>query len=175
MKKHLLAFSLVAVVIATFLVGCGSDSGPGGCSGTTQFVGTDTGYHRVYLNGADVHALVPDIQDTMTVTSTSTTTITLHDNALQRDLFGTLDPSNCNKVILDSVIFGAGDTLVINSATLGRVTIYNIRAGGSGTISGSTVATSIKIKKGNTNIGPSPVDLRSLTNVELKGNFKVVP
>jgi hypothetical protein len=168
MKKHFLAFSLVAVVIATFLAGCGDDAT--GCTpDATIFEGTDTGSHKVYVNG--IYGIVPDISDTLTGTATSSTTVDIYDNALKQTLKGTIDAVNCNKITLDSLIYGPGDTLVINSSTLGVVKIYNIRAGGTGTISGTTVTTSIKIKKGNTNLGILP----SLTNVELKGTFKVLP
>ncbi len=169
MKKQLLAFSLVAVVLASFLAGCGDDDGGGGgCSGVSQFEGTDTGSHKVYVNG--IYGIVPDIQDTLTGTATSETTIDIYDNALKQTLKGTLDASNCNKINLDSLIYGPGDTLVIESETLGTVKIYNIRAGGTGTVSGNTITTLIKIKKGNTNL---PI-LPSLSNVELRGTFKKI-
>ena len=167
MKKHFLAFSLVAVVLATFLVGCGDETNGGCTPNASIFNGTDTGSHKVYVNG--IYGIVPDIQDTLTGTATSDTRVEIYDNALKQTLYGTIDAANCSKIILDSLIYGPGDTLVINSATLGVVKIYNIRAGGTGTISGSTVTTSIKIKKGNTNLGILP----TLTNVELKGTFLV--
>lgn len=169
MKKQLLAFSLVAVVLASFLAGCGDDDGGGGgCSGVSQFVGTDTGSHKVYVNG--IYGIVPDISDTLVGTATGETTIDIYDYALKETLKGTLDASNCNKIILDSLIYGPGDTLVIESSTLGTVKIYNIRAGGTGSVSGNTITTSIKIKKGNTNLSILP----TLSNVELKGTFKKI-
>lgn len=170
MKKQLLAFSLVAVVLASFLAGCGDDNGGGGSCDVTAYVGTDTGSHKIFVNGIPGSTLgLGDIQDTLTISEISSTSINIYANSLSLNLTGNINP-NCS-ITMDSVIFGAGDTIYIASATFGQVKIYNVRAGGSGSQSGNTVSTSIKIKKGNTNLALLP----NLQNVELKGTFKRVP
>ena len=171
MKKQLLAFSLVAVVLASFLAGCGDDDGGGGGScEASAYVGTDTGSHKIFVNGIPGSTLgLGDIQDTLTITDLGSNKVNIFANSLSLNLPGTLN-ANCS-VTLDSVIFEPGDTIFINSATFGQVKIFNVRAGGSGSQSGNTVSTSIKIKKGNTNLALLP----NLQNVELKGTFKGVP
>ena len=68
------------------------------------------------------------------------------------------------------------DTLVINSTTLGRVTIYDIRAGGTGSITSTGVTTKITIAKGHTNI-TSPINLTNLNGLglNLQGTFLKLP
>lgn len=171
MKKSIfLTFVLAAGFAATFLTGCGDDSAVSGCIDVT---GTDTGSHKVYIGS--IAAPLSPIQDTLTA-SVSGSNVTIESKALGRDLTGTIDASDCNKVNLDSVIFVPGDTLFINSTTLGLVKIWGIRGGGSGTINSAGVNTSITISKGATNI-TSPINLTNLNGLglNLKGTFKKIP
>lgn len=167
MKIKLLIFSFIALVIASFSVGCGSDP----VDGCVNLDGRrDTGDHVVWL-GPINPGLAP-IDDTLDAT-VSGDVVSINSKALGRVITGTIDPTDCNKVKLDSVIFPVGDTLIIESTTFGIVKIYEIRAGGTGTLSNTGVTTSIKIAKGKTNIYSPPIDLRDLNgrNLELKGKF----
>lgn len=150
-----------------------------GCTGSATFtVGTcysingktDTGAHKIYI-GSLLAPLDP-IRDTLSAT-VSGSTATIHSRTLNRNLTGTVD---CNSLTLDSLIFAPGDTLVINSSSLGRVKMYNIRAGGTGTITSTGLSTKITIVKGNTNI-TSPINLTNLNGLglNLQGTFLHLP
>jgi hypothetical protein len=168
-SKFFFAFAVVSVFAAVLVSSCSKDSTTtttnNGCINVNGNV--DTGIHRIFgANGTlDLSGLVPDIRDTLSATVTGND-IEIFDNALNQNLTGTL---NCNDIVLDSVLFGPNDTLVINSATLGRVTIWGVRAGGQGSIAtDGTVSTTIKIKKGTTNLAILP----DLGGIWLKGTFK---
>lgn len=173
MKKSIfLTFVLAVGFAATFLTtSCGDDAATADCY---SFAVTDTGGHSVWLG--PVKAPLNLIHDSL-VGTVSGSTVTISSQALGRDLTGTIDASDCNKVTLDSVRFPVGDTLKI-ATTLpipgGFVKIWGIRAGGSGTINSSgAVSTSIKIASGNTNL-TAPLDLSTITpgmKLELKGSF----
>jgi hypothetical protein len=170
MKIKLLIFSFVALIIASFSVGCGEDA----VDGCVDLNGRrDTGAHVVWL-GAINPGLTP-INDTLDATA-SGDELRIASKALGRILTASVDPADCNKILFDSVIFATDDTLRIESSTLpvpgGIVKIWNIRGGGSGTVTETGVTTSIKIAKGNTNI-TAPVNLSNLAglNLELKGKF----
>lgn len=169
-SKLLFAFAVVAAFAAVIVSGC-SKSSSTTTTGCYSIDGvTDTGAHKIYIGS--LAAPLDPISDTLTAT-VSGSTATIYSNALKRNLTGTV---NCNAVTLDSVIFAPGDTLVINSTTLGRVTIFNIRAGGTGTITSTGVTTKITIVKGNTNI-TSPINLTNLNGLglNLQGTFLKLP
>ncbi len=179
MKFKLLIFSFIAMVIASFSVGCGKSDSVNEC---TDFPRNDTGAHAVYINGIppglNIHDSLQSSQSGLTLTITSL--------ALGRNLIGHQDSIDCNKIAMDSLIIGDGptDTLKIPTTSLpipgGFVKIWNVRAGGTGTVTPTGVTTSIKIKRGETNINVGPpgfpitLDLRDLSgkNLELKGSFK---
>jgi hypothetical protein len=149
-----------------------------GCTGASLFtinscsvsgiLGIDTGIHRFFgANGTlDLSGLVPDLRDTLNITQVTSTKLSILSNALNQTINANL--LSCNNYVLDSIIFGATDTLIINSATLGRVAIWNVRAGGDMTImSANSLNTTIKIKKGTTNLAILP----DLGGIWFKGTF----
>ncbi|MCC6584073.1 MAG: hypothetical protein IT271_10240 [Chitinophagales bacterium] len=170
-KSILLTFVLAAGFVATFLTGCGD----GGTDGPTCFsiAGRDTGAHVVYIDALNP-GLTP-ISDTLDAT-VSGSNVSIFSTALGRTLTGTISASNCNSIALDSVIFAEGDTLKISSSTLpvpgGVVKIWNIRGGGTGTITSTGATTRINIAKGNTNI-TAPINLSNLAGLKLnlRGTF----
>lgn len=176
-KSILLTFVLAAGFVATFLTGCGSDGGSTNPNCNT-IAGRDTGSHIVFIDALNP-GLSP-ISDTLDA-SVSGSTVSIASKALGRTLTGTASASDCNTINLDSVIFSIGDTLRIPTTTLpvpgGVVKIWNIRAGGTGTITSNGANTKINIAKGNTNIGPTPLDLRNLSGLKLnlRGTFLKLP
>ena len=175
MKKLLLTFVFAAFLVATFLTGCTSD--PTGGPTCYSIAGRDTGDHVVFIDALNP-GLTP-IRDTLDAT-VSGSSVNIYSTALGRNLTGTISSSDCNAIALDSVIFSAGDTLKIETTTLpvpgGVVKIWNIRAGGTGTITSTGATTRINIAKGNTNIS-SPINLTNLTGLKLnlRGSFLKVP
>ncbi len=90
--------------------------------------------------------------------------------------FANLNAQKIAHVNLDSLILGAGDTIRIPSgiAPNGTLKIYDLRAGGTGTLDCKTLTTSLKVKAGKTNLGAiGPFDLSNLAtlNLELRGTF----
>lgn len=171
MKKTLLSFTIAAGIAATLLSGCGKDP----VNTAFDYNGSYKGAHRVNINNLDVSALVDPIQDTLRVTKTpGNPNISVYSAVIGRTLTGTLDTVS-GIATLDSLIFDPTDTLKIASTTVaGGVRIWGVRAGGSGKITTAGVlTTSIKIKKGFSNINIAGFDLTNLStaNLELKGTF----
>jgi hypothetical protein len=173
MKKSILLFVIGATTLAAGLVGCKTKE----CENPTGFSGTFNGTHKVFIGAADLAALnlVTPIADVI-VGSVSGTTVTIGSDILPIDLTGTISASNSNIVNLDSLILGAGDTIRIPSgiAPNGTLKIYDLRAGGTGTLDCKTLTTSLKVKAGKTNLGAiGPFDLSNLAtlNLELRGTF----
>ncbi len=168
-SKLLFGFAVVAAFAAVLVSGCSSsDSTPtNNCISINGNI--DTGFHTVYANTLALP--LSGIEDTLTAT-VSGSSATVVSNALGFSLTGTV---NCNSVALDSVIFGPNDTLrVASQLVAGGVKIWNVRAGGTATITSTGVSTVINVVKGNTNIS-SPIDLTNITpslGLNLKGNFK---
>lgn len=173
MKKTLLSFTIAAGIAATLLSGCGKDP----VNTAFDYNGSYKGAHRVNLNGNDVSTIVTPIDDTLTVVRPyGSTSLNVRSAVIGRTLTGSLDTIS-GVATLDSLIFSPTDTLKIASTTIsGGVKIWGVRAVGSGSINKSTgvLTTSIKIKKGFSNIQIGPFDLRDLstTTLELKGSFK---
>lgn len=167
-RNFVLSFVLAAMFAATFMTSCNSDKKGPTCY---SVAGTDTGAHAIFL-GTINPGLAP-IRDTL-VASVSGSNVTIHSAAMGRNLTGTINASDCNKIDLDSVIFGPLDSLKIPSTIVpsGYVVIKNIRAGGTGMITATGATTQINIAKGNTNI-TSPVNLTNLNGLglNLKGTF----
>ncbi len=168
MKIKFMSFTFAAATAAVLLSGCGDDKETVCPTIAGEYVGT----HKVYLGALDASTLgVTPIEDTLSADNAAgATDIELFTAVINMALTG---KANCNTVALDSVIFGPNDSLVIPSATFGQVIIKEVRAGGSGTINGNKLTTSLKIKKGKTNIKTDLIDLRDLSgrNLELKGSF----
>lgn len=169
MKKTLLLTSIVAFFAATFLTsGCKTETKGPTCN---SVVGRDTGAHTVFIDALNP-GLAP-IRDTLDAT-VSGSAVTIHSTALGRNITGTIKSDDCNTIALDSVIFNAGDTLVIPSTLVpsGFVKIWGIRGGGTGTISATGAKTQINIAKGSTNI-TSPINLTNLAGLKLnlRGTF----
>ncbi len=168
MKIKFMSFTFAAATAAVLLSGCGDDKETVCPTIAGEYVGT----HKVYLGALDASTLgVTPIEDTLSADNAAgATDIELFTAVINMDLTG---KANCNTVALDSVIFGPNDSLVIPSETFGQVIIKEVRAGGSGTINGNKLTTSLKIKKGKTNIKTDLIDLRDLSgkNLELKGSF----
>ena len=173
MKKSILLFVIGATTLAAGLVGCKTKE----CENPTGFSGTFHGTHKVFIGTADLAALnlVTPIADVI-VGSVSGSNVTIGSDILPIDLTGTISASNSNIVNLDSLILGAGDTIRIPSgiAPNGTLKIYDLRAGGTGTLDCKTLTTSLKVKAGKTNLGAiGPFDLSNLAtlNLELRGTF----
>lgn len=173
-KSILLMFVMAAGFVATFLTGCG-DGGEGPTC--YSIAGRDTGAHIVFIDALNP-GLTP-ISDTLDAVVTGSE-VEISSKALGRTLTGTISASDCNSIVLDSVIFVEGDTLKIASSTLpvpgGVVKIWNIRGGGTGTVTSTGATTRINIAKGNTNI-TDPINLSNLSGLKLnlRGTFKKLP
>lgn len=172
-KSILLTFVLAAAFVATFLTGCGSDPAP-----TCYTVsGRDTGVHVIYLNGV-TNAALPQIRDTLDAVVISGDSVVIASKALGQSITGKIDPNDCNKIILDSLILT--NTLKFPTTSLpglDTVRISNVRAGGTGTITAAGATTVINIAKGNTNIIIGPFNLTNLAGLgfSLRGNFLKLP
>lgn len=172
-KSILLTFVFAAFVVATFLTGCGKTSSPT-CYTVT---GRDTGVHVIYLNGV-TNAALPQIRDTLDAVVVSGNTVSIASKALGQTITGKIDASDCNKIILDSLILT--NTLKFPTTSLpgvDTVRISNVRAGGTGTITASGATTVINIAKGNTNIIIGPFNLTNLAGLgfSLRGSFLRLP
>jgi len=156
MKRKFSLLAFVAVVAAFFAVSCGTDNNGDNCPGENGYVGTFKGNHSVLS--------IYNIADTITVTNPTAgdSKVYITSKALGRSFNGTIDASNCSKVILDSVI--------IDSAAISTVTLKNIRAGGYGTISSdkTTLTTKITIKSGTATLGSSNIPIAGQS---LNGTF----
>lgn len=172
-KSILLTFVLAAAISATLLTGCGKDSATNNTSNCTSFAVKDTGAHKIYLGS--LPAPLSPIHDSL-VGSVDGNKVTISSSALGRNITGTINSTDCNKVDLDPIIFAADDSLKIATSLPGLggfVIIKNIQATGSGTInSAGEVTTIINISKGSTNI-TSPINLTNLAGLglNLKGSF----
>ncbi len=167
-KSILLTFVMAAVVTSTLLTGCGKDSVKG--ETCFEYIGTDTGYHKIFLGA--LPAPLDPIRDTLTVTKTGDK-IYVKSAILNASLTGKADVSNCNKILLDSFI--SIDTIFIPSETFGQVKIWNVRAGGTGTVTATGVTTSLIVAKGRTNIGVLGLDNLDGKRLELSGKFLRLP
>ncbi len=151
MKRKFSLLAFVAVVAAFFAISCGDDT-TDSCPGEEGFVGTFKGNHSILS--------IYNISDTLTVTNPTAddSKVAINSKALGRNFNGTIDASNCNKVILDSIL--------IDSAAISTVTLKNIRAGGYGIINSdkTTITTKITIKSGTATLGSTniPVSGQSL-------------
>lgn len=170
-KSILLSFVFAAIVSTTLLTGCGKDSTP--TNTCYSFAITDTGAHKIYLGA--IPAPLSPIHDSL-VGSVVGNKVTISSSALGRNITGTINSSDCNKIDLDPIIFAATDSLKIETSLPGLggfVIIKNIRATGSGTINSTGgVTTVINISQGNTNV-TTPINLTNLAglNLNLKGSF----
>ena len=174
MKKSILLFVIGATTLAAGLVGCKTKE----CENPTGFSGTFNGTHRVFIGIADLADLgiVDPIADVIQGTVTGSD-VNISSDLLPRDLEGTISASNSNLVNLDSLILEVGDTIFIPSNTVpgGSLKIWDLRAGGTGTLDCKTINTSLKVKKGRTNydlevLGKNLNNLEGLT-LELRGSF----
>lgn len=150
-----------------------------GCTGSNVFEitgcnssnmnGVDTGYHSVYIGS--IKAPFNDLRDSLIV-SHSGNNVDIVSQQLGRVISGMISASNCNSIALDSMIFSNGDTVRIQSSALGIIKMWNIRAGGTATITSNGLNTIINIAKGNTNI-VSPINLSNLAglNMNFRGTF----
>jgi len=177
MKKTLFAFTLAAGFAATLLTGCGPDETGTTCS-PDGFKGTFNGAHKVWIGSADLAALniIPAIDDQLS-SNVVGDSINISSELLPISLTGTISASNANLINLDSLILGPGDTIRIPSGVApdSVLKIYDLRAGGTGTLDCNKVTTSLKVRSGKTNltIAFGSFNLSNLTglNLELKGSF----
>ena len=178
-SKLLFTFAVVAAFAAVILSGCSTTTTT--TSNCIDYTGTDTGQHNILING--IPNLVPPIRDTLNITNGIGGAVDIYSHALGTTLFGTKDASDCNKVLLDSLIYLPTDTLRIHSENAlfasigGNIKIFGIRAGGVGSVSTSGVTTQLKIKTGKTNVdalGGLLLDL-SGKNLVLNGVFLKIP
>ena len=174
MKKTFLNFTVIAGIAATLLSGCGDNAKNCNPDG---FKGTFNGSHKVKIGSADLAALgvVDPITDVL-VSSVSGSQVTISSDLLPINLTGTINASNSNLLNLDSLILGSGDTIRIPSGIAPNDTlkIWDLRAGGTGTLDCNTVNTSLKVNSGKTNLGAiGSFNLANLNNLnlELAGSF----
>ena len=172
MKKTLLfAFVLAAGFVATFMSGCTSESGP-----TCHSInGLDTGKHVVYLGNLPLDLI--SIGDSLDV-SVNGTNITISSKALGQSLPGKVDPTDCNKIILDTIFIGSGASDTIKIPTTlpgigGFVKIWSVEATGYGIVTPTGSTTRINIKKGRTNVKIGEIDITNIDNrdLNLRGTF----
>lgn len=173
MKFKLLIFSFIAIVIASFSVGCGTD-GPT-CFSINNV--RDTGVHKIYLNGV-TNDILPKINDTLDAVVIDGDSVRITSKALGQTITGKLDPLDCNRIILDSVIIprlAFDDTNDLIPAD--SIIITNIRAGGTGTITETGATTTITVAVGNTNIVIGIFDFSNIggRDFSLRGDFKKLP
>lgn len=138
-----------------------------------NFNGNYKGQHQIFL-GTINPGLAPLI-DTLNINSAlGSSNINLYSRLLGRNLSGTVNPTT-GDIQLDSVIFSPYDTLRFPSTIVpsGIVKIWNVRAGGNGTITATDANTLLNIAKGNSNI-TSPINLTNLAGIglNLKGSFQ---
>lgn len=180
MKKTLFLSAFVAFFAATFLTtGCTDDKKSPTCY---KAAGLDTGAHTIFVGGNPL-SILPLIHDSLTVVSVTSDSITIKSLSLGgKTLTGKLDKNNCNNIILDSLIIGSGPTDTIKIPTTlplpgGAVKIWNVRAGGSGTLTAKGATTTLNIAKAKTNITVAGFDLTTIPSppliptLSLKGTF----
>ena len=156
MKKHFLAFSLFAVVIAAFLVGCGSDTVVSLCDDTLH-VGEDTGHHTIPV----VNLALTDTID-VTAGAASDGKVSIFDHRLNANFVGDLKTGDCNKVTLETIT--SPDFVISDSSH-----VTNLEANGTAVINGDVITTSIVVKKG-------VMHTTSVSIIALDGfNFASVP
>lgn len=177
MKKTLLSFTFAAGIAITLLSSCGKES-TSTCN-PDGFKGTFNGNHKVKIglaNLADLNIIEP-IEDQIIGTVVGDS-VNITSDLLPIALTGTINASNPNLVNLDSVILGLGDTIRIPSGVApdSVLKIWDLRAGGTGTLDCNTINTSLKVKTGKTNltIAFGTFNLSNLNNLglELSGSFK---
>lgn len=156
MKKIFFSFAIVASFAAMFLSGCtkptvediactpNEDTIVGGYNGEFSILG----FYK--------------FDDSLTISNpiAGDRKISIRSEKLNTSLTGTYDTKNCNKVILD--------TMRISSQMIETVTLSNIVAVGSGTISGNSVSVIINIKSGSASVGGANLEIDGET---LKGTF----
>jgi hypothetical protein len=180
MKKTLFLTSVLAAFsVATFFTtGCSEKKTNGPTCNTVA--GTDTGAHVIYIGG-NTNDLLPKVQDSIIAVSVTKDSVTITSKALgNKMLTGKLDPNDCNKILLDSLYVGSGPSDTIKIPTTlplpgGYVKIWNVRAGGTGTLTANGATTVLNIAKGKTNIVVGPLDFTtipmSLGQLSLRGTF----
>lgn len=184
MKFKLLIFSFIAMVIASFSVGCGKTETGSDCSLTAGINISDTGAHDIYANDIKLQTILADlkpIRDSLSVKVIGDS-VSIFSKVLNIYMPGKIDPTDCNKVILDSVIIdGAALAFETELAGIDSVRISNVKAGGSGTLTATGATTRINIIKANTNILiGAPGGFGDLQNIEgkginLRGTFLKIP
>lgn len=169
MKIKFMSFTFAAATAAVLLSGCGDDNEAVCPTIAGEYVGT----HKIFLKGIDATVFkVTPIEDILTANNAAgATEIELFSAAINN--MRLTGKANCNTVALDSVIFEPTDTLRVPSEAFGEVIITDIKAGGTGTINGNKLTTTLKIKEGKTNIKNDLIDLRDLKGqqLELRGTF----
>lgn len=144
-----------------------------GCN-SSNFNGRDTGSHTLFINELNASSLGfgQISSDTLDV-SKSGNTANLTSKFFNRTITGVFSSSNCNLITLDSIIFSASDTIKILIPTLplpGSIwKLYNLRMGGTATVTTTGFTTRINIANGKTNMS-APLDLSNLAG--LKMNFR---
>jgi hypothetical protein len=181
MKFKLLIFSFIAMVIASFSVGCGKSDSSANCF---DVVATDTGAHSIFLGSGDLSSAgLEPIRDCLVVSKVNTDSIRIYSKVLDTTITGKIDPTDCNRIILDSLIItGNALSFATTSTVLGidTVKISKVRAGGYGEITATGAKTYITIAKGTTNI-TTPINLTDLGNllggakIGLRGTFLKIP
>ncbi|MDB5226113.1 MAG: hypothetical protein JWN78_306 [Bacteroidota bacterium] len=175
-SKLLFSFAVVAAFAVVMFSGCSKSSTTNNNNnGCFDFAtASDTGQHTVYAG--TVALPLSKIHDSLTA-AVSGTTVTIHTQALNRNLTGTINASDCNQIDLDSIIFGVNDSLLIPTTLSGLggfVRIKNVRAGGTGKIDANgVITTKINVVSGTTNIS-TPIDLTNITpaiGLNLQGTF----
>lgn len=174
-SKLLFSFAVVAAFAVVMFSGCSKSSDTNTNDGCFDFAtASDTGQHTVYAGS--VALPLSKIHDSL-YANVSGTTVTVHTQALDRNLVGHINSSDCNQIDLDSVIFGDLDTLRIPTTLPGLggfVKIWGVRAGGTGKIDANGVlSTQINVVNGHTNIN-APIDLTNISpslGLNLKGTF----
>lgn len=157
MKKIFFSFAIVAIFTAMLLPACtkakvdevpctpNEDTIVGGYNGDFSILGNAYSF-----------------DDSLTITNpiANDRKISIKSERLGTSLNGTYDTKNCNKIIID--------TVKIASQMIESVTLSNIVAVGSGTISGNSINIIIVIKSGSALIGGLTVPL---DGESLKGTF----
>ena len=147
MKITLISFTIIAGFVSVMLFSCSKPAE----SCTPNEDSPVGGYNGEFSILAGAYKF----DDSLTITNT-----TAGDRKISIKT-GTFEATNCNRVIID--------TVKIVSQTIETVTLKNIVAVGSGTISGNTISTVINIKSGTATIGSLPAI--NLATQALTGTF----
>ncbi|MFN8238528.1 MAG: hypothetical protein U0T77_10195 [Chitinophagales bacterium] len=175
MKFKLLIFSFIAVVIASFSVGCGKTDSVNEC---TDFPRNDTGSHAIKAG----LLLIPGVSIHDSLQSTQVgNRIAIKSLALNMTIYGTQDATDCNLIKMDTFRIGSGpaDTIKLFTSTLpipdDTVRIWDVEAIGSGTVTPTGVTTDLKVIKAKSNITVGTFDLTTINaslDLHLIGTLK---